>query len=459
MAGFSAARGEAAGEPALRRVLRLRTVVSSSAGITFATSSFIAAAQVAASVGGDAAGWPVLLAGALTFLVAQSFAELNGMMPSAAAIRLYFRRAFRDDLALALSTLYMFVMILVLAAEAYVLAESLRVVLPGVPAAVWIVGLLLVALAANVRGLEIAGGLQDAITYGLVLSLFALAVLALGRVHFALPGLLHPGGAARLAQGTALGVFLFVGFEWVTPLAEEVTDDALIARGMSLAVLLLALVYAAVTTAMGHFLDAAELAAPAPQMRFALKALGGLGGLWMVAVSLAATGSTFNAGLTAASRFLYATAREGSLPGWLAAVHPRYFTPRNALLLLFALVLVASLLVTATAGFAAIVDTAAALEGVVYALASLAVIRLRRKEPETRRPYRAWGVPWLPALTGLLFAGLGVVAALTAGWPALLILGGGFALSGWYAGRLAPRLREAARQRRARARAARELPR
>ncbi|MDI3298743.1 MAG: APC family permease [Bacillota bacterium] len=459
MAGSSAVHEAAGGEPALRRVLRLRTVVSSSAGITFATSSFVAAAQVAASVRGDAAWWPVLLAGALTFLVAQTFAELNGMMPSAAAIRLYFRRAFRDDLALALSSLYMFVMILVLAAEAYVLAQSLHVVLPGVPAAVWIVGLLLVALAANYRGLEIAGGLQDVITYGLVLSLFVMAFLALDRVRFALPALLHPGGGAQVAQATAVGVFLFVGFEWVTPLAEEVTDNALIARGMSLAVLLLTFAYMAVTTAMGHFLSAAELAAPAPQMAFALKALGGLGGLWMVAVSLAATGSTFNAGLTAASRFLYATAREGSLPEWLAAVHPRFFTPRNALLLLFALVLAASLVVAATAGFAAVVDTAAALEGVVYALASVAVIRLRRKEPGTERPYRAWAVPWLPALTALVFAALGVVAALTAGWPALLILGGGFALAWWYARRLAPRLREAARQRRARARAARGLQR
>lgn len=449
-------RAESSGGTAqLKRVLTLRTVISNSAGITFATTSFIAAGQVAATVAGDAAWIPVLVAGVLALLVAQSFAELNGMMPSAAAIRLYLQRGYRDDLALAFSALYMFVIVLVLAAEAFVLAQALHFEIPAVPPLVWIVALLFVALATNWRGVEIAGRFQDVVTYLVVASILILAALALAHAGFSLPHLLRPGGAGAVAQASAVGIFLFVGFEWVTPLAEEVTDNALIAKGMMGAVGLLTVAYMAITTAMGHFLGARALGSSVPQMLFAVRVLGAVGGVWMIAICLGASATTFNAGLTAASRFMYATAREGSAPAWLARIHPRFLTPRNALLALFAVVLLATAVVALTRAFTAIVDLAAALEGVVYFLASLAVIRLRRREPAAARPYRAAGFPWVQWLTAVVFAALAVLSAVEGGWVAVVLLLGGFAAAWGYATRVAPRLREEARRRRAAARAGR----
>jgi amino acid transporter len=433
----------------LRRVLTLRTVVSNSAGLTFATTSFIAAAQVAQAVAGDAAWVAVLVAGVLAALVAQSFAELSGMMPSAAALRVYLQRGYREDLALAVAGLYMFVVVLVLAAEAYVLGQALHAQLPALPPPAWIALLLVVALVANWRGVEIAGRLQDVLTYLVVASILAFSVLAFARTGWRLPAALHPGGLGAVAQGAAVGVFLFVGFEWVTPLAEEVTDEALVARGMLAAVGLLTLAYMAITTAMGHVLRPAELGGSTPQMAFATRVAGTLGGLWMVAVCLGASATTFNAGLTAASRFLYATAREGSAPAWLARVHPRYLTPHHALLALFAVTLAATAVVYVTGGFAAIVDLGAAMEAAVYALASVAVLRLRHREPGTPRPYRAPGAPAVQVLTAALFALLAVLSAVQGGWAAVALLGTGAIGAWWYARSVAPRWREAARRRRA----------
>jgi APA family basic amino acid/polyamine antiporter len=48
-----------------------------------------------------------------------------------------------------------------------------------------------------------------------------------------------------------------------------------------------------------------------------------------------------------------------------------------------------------------------------YALTYLAVFRLRKSEPDTRRPYRAWGYPWTTAaaLVGSMAFLVGAVAS------------------------------------------------
>lgn len=432
--------------PELKRVLRLRTVVTNSAGITFATTSFIAAAQVAGYVAGDSAWIAVLVAGLLTFLVAASFAELNGLFPSAAALRVYLQRGFRDDLALTVSFLYVFVVIAVLGAEAYVLAQALHTEIPAIPPLIWIGLLLLLAAILNIRGIEIAGAFQDFLTIAVVASIFLFSYLAASQAGWKFPHLLAPGGLDSVLQAAAVGVFLFVGFEWVTPLAEEVTQDRLIAQGMYLAVAILTAAYAVLTLTMGHLLTRAELASPVPQILFALKVLGHAGALWMLGVSLGASATTFNAGLTAASRFLYATAREGSLPKALARIDMRTFTPTLAIWILFAASLIASVLVYGTRSFHALVDLGAAMESIVYTLAPLAVLRLRKSAPERPRPYRAWGAPWVQWFTSAVFALLALAAAVDGGLavPVLLLVGG--AASYLYATRLAPQLRAAARR-------------
>ncbi|MCL6634441.1 MAG: amino acid permease, partial [Peptococcaceae bacterium] len=216
----------------LKRVLTLRTVVATSAGLTLASSSFVAAVQVANYVLGDTAWIAILVGGALCFLAAACFSELNGILPTAAGIRLYFSRAFNDQVSLTVSILYMLIVIIgVVGAESYVLSRVLNEAFPAVPPYAWIVLMLLLVTGMNIRGIKIAGFFQDLITYGLVASMVAIGSIALYKVHFQLNAPLAPGGTGEMVSAVAVGVFLFVGFEWVTPLAEEVTQVKQISRG------------------------------------------------------------------------------------------------------------------------------------------------------------------------------------------------------------------------------------
>ena len=269
--------------PQLKRSIGLPTVISTSAGLTFASSTFLVVVQVACYLAGDAAWIAILIAGGLCALAAAAFSELNGMWPSVNGIRLYLHRAFGEKVSLVVALTYMSGVTLVVGTEAYVLSHVLSAALPAVKPPWWIFGMLTLATLFNFRGLKIAGTFQNVVTYSVVASIVTMSVLALAHAHFSAPQPLHTGGAGPVFQAVGVAIFLFVGFEWVTPLADEVKSAKAIPVGMFVAVILLVLVYALISTAMfaglpgtGRALlsDASGVRQPIPHVVFAGAVLG-----------------------------------------------------------------------------------------------------------------------------------------------------------------------------------------
>lgn len=423
-------------------MLTLRTVVATSAGLTLSSATFVAAVQVAGFLAGDAAWLAILTGGLLCMTAALCFSELNGMIPSAAGIRLYFSRAFNDSMALTVSILYMVVIMGVIGAESYVLAEILNEALPAIPPMVWIIIMFLIVTTMNIIGVKLAGGFQDTITYGLMLSLTTLAFIALYKVDFQLTAPMATGGAVALVNAVAVGVFLFVGFEWVTPLAEEVTHSKIISRGMMLAIGILSIVYALFTVAMTSIVPREILtASPIPQLIFAQTILGNTGVVWMVVLTLAASITTFNAGLISVSRFMYASAREHILPPVFSKVSMRYFTPWVAILTLFVIGIIISTVVLLTQRYLVLVNMAAAMESIIYALAGLAIIMLRKKMPDAKRPYRVPGGYIIPGISVIVFSMLALAIFFT--FPmVLLYLVLGLLICTWYVRYVVPVIKQ-----------------
>ena len=402
--------------PKLKRSIGLATVVSTSAGLTFASSTFLVVVQMACYLAGDAAWIAIAIAGALCALAAAAFSELNGMWPSVNGIRLYIHRAFGEKLSLIAALTYMSVVTLVVGTEAYVLSHVLNKALPAVSPPWWIFLMLTLATAVNFRGLKIAGTFQNILTYSVVASIVVMSVLALAHAHFVVPEPLHTGGAGPLFQAVGVAIFLFVGFEWVTPLADEVKSPKAIPMGMFLAVGLLVMVYALVATSMFTGLVPRSLLfgtlgrEPIPHVRFAasLSVLGPIGGWVMIGTSLCMSLTTFNAGLMGVSRFIYGMARDQVLPKRLSSLSKQFSTPDQAVFLVYVIALVISGLVYWTQRFVLLVNLAAATEAFIYAFAAAAVIALRLKDPDRARPFRMRGGLWLPGLTALVFVAMGI---------------------------------------------------
>jgi APA family basic amino acid/polyamine antiporter len=402
---------------ALRRAMGLRTVVSTSTGLAFAALEYLAAAGLVAYVAGDSAWIAVGTAGLLALLAWGFFGELNGMFPTAAAIRLYMKRAMDDRAALTITFTYMTTIVLVIAADAFIVGSALSHVLGQASwtSGLWIVVLLCVAVASNLRGVRVAGRVQDVATYGVLGATAVIAGVAVVRSHHALhfpltP--LHGHGAGDFVEAVALGVFLYSAFEWVTTNAEEVRRPEHVHRGMLIAVVILFAVCGLVTVSMSHVLTHHQLTSAFPQL-FLGRAAFGSAGMWAMAAVTALTGlNTFNGGFITASRFIYATAREGSLPRQLASLNDRAvpWVPVVGLGVVSAAVAV---VVAVSHSWQVLVATGAALEAMIYAVAATCVVRLRGRMPDHHRPFRLWGARLLGAAGTVVFGLLAVVASVS----------------------------------------------
>src|SRR5690349_11298487 len=106
----------AASQPALRRALSFGGASAISTGLAFAAINFLGIAQLLDYVRGPVSWVAVVAGGVVILLVRAIFAELNGMYPTAAGIRLWMSRAMNDRLALILTLTYMTAIVLVIAA-------------------------------------------------------------------------------------------------------------------------------------------------------------------------------------------------------------------------------------------------------------------------------------------------------------------------------------------------------
>lgn len=379
--------------------------------------NFLAAVEVAEYAGGQSAWLAILVAGILIVFAGANFSELNGLFPSAAAIRVWIRRGVSDRFSLISSFVYMLTVVFVIAADAFVLGHTFSRAVPGVPTLLWILAILALVTWSNSRGIKVAGAVQDGNAFVLLgtLILFSLVVVLrtpnLGQFHFFNLG--H-----NWFEAIALGIFIFVGFEWVTPLAEEFQDFRAIPRGMFIALGLIAVAFGLFSLALTVAFPHAGVLAHSfvPQLLVGMRALGPFGFWWMAFVTLTTAMTTFNGGLLSASRLVYALARERTLPPWFSRLN-RKLVPQNALFSLAAISFVLAVVVYLSGQYLFLINAGAGVEGLMYALSSALVISLRRREPTRSRTFHVFGYPFIPVLAGIIFFGLGVEALLTPTGP------------------------------------------
>jgi basic amino acid/polyamine antiporter, APA family len=117
--------------------------------------------------------------------------------------------------------------------------------------------------------------------------------------------------------------------------------------------------------------------------------------LMTVAMLISAFGS-LHANLLASPRVPYAMARDGSFFSFAKHVQPVFHTPSGALIFEAC----AATLLVLTGTYQDIYSLAMFAYWMFYAFTAMALIALRRHEPDLPRAYRAWGYPWTPLIFG-----------------------------------------------------------
>jgi amino acid transporter len=402
-----------ASQPSLARALSLGGASAISTGLAFAAINFLGVAQLLDNVTGPLAWLAVLAGGVVVLAVRALFAELNGMYPTAAGIRLWMMRAMSDRIALIITLSYITTILLVIAADAFIIGEAVAHTFAS--GHLLVIGYVAVLLAGatwvNLRGIKLAAAAEAVVTTAVVILTVLIGAVAI--VHHGSRPHLDNGVHSNPLSALVMGIFLYTAFEWVTTNAEEVAVPRVIPQAMLVAIAALFVSQSILAVAMGTTLDGSQRGTAYPQLLVARAAMGHAGMMLMLGVTALTAVNTFNGGFVTMSRFMYAVAREGKLPRVLARLNARA-VPVVPVVALGITSFAVAALVSITGTWQMLVSVGAALEMVIYAAAAFVVWRLRSREPDTPRPYRFRGRR-MALVMSLLFAGLALLASLTVG--------------------------------------------
>jgi APA family basic amino acid/polyamine antiporter len=372
-----------------------------------------------------------LLAGVITLFGALTNAEIAGMIPETGGQYIYFERTFGSCFAF----LYGWAVFVVMqtgsiAAVAYVFAEyaSQFIHLPeaGPAVAGWsfhlpfigdvspwkeigvkclAAGLIAVLTAVNFIGVKFGGLVQNVFT---IAKVAAMALLALGA--FLLPtggsvsnltsqsALIHPHGFALFAAiAFALqGAFwAYDGWNKLTYIAGEVKEPQKnVPRGLVVGMFIVTGIYLLMTVAYSYVLPIDVMAkSKLVAADVGEKCFAG-GARWIAVAVMISTFGTTNSIILATARVFFSMSRRGVFPRIVGTTHSRFHTPAAALVL--QAVWSALLLLSGT--FDTLTDTLIFVSWVFYAAGAYGIFILRKKEPNTPRPYKVPGYPVVPSI-------------------------------------------------------------
>jgi APA family basic amino acid/polyamine antiporter len=214
-------------------------------------------------------------------------------------------------------------------------------------------------------------------------------------------------GWSGIARGASVIFFAYIGFDAVTTAAQEARNpqrDMPIGLLGSLAVCtILFLAVSAVLTGIMHY---SQLNVAAP-VALAIGATGIKWGSLLVNFgALAGLSTVMLVMLLGQSRIFYAMSRDGLLPPWAGAVHPRFRTPWISSIVVGLLVAIFSgLFPISVLGQLVNIGTLLAF---VIVCAGVWILRIKR--PDLNRPFKTPWVPFTP-LMGILIS-LALMASL-----------------------------------------------
>ncbi|MBU2585358.1 MAG: amino acid permease, partial [Bacteroidetes bacterium] len=279
---------------------------------------------------------------------------------------------------------------------------------------------LLFLTGINYIGVVFGGSVQTVVTFVKIASILILAALAFsfgsGDISNVYTGFVtkHGGDVNMISMfGLALaGAFwAYDGWNNVTFVAGEVKDPKRnVPRALFVGTLMVMIVYIIINLAYLYVIPVEEIAkSPLVGATVAEIIFGPIGG---AIISIAIVISTFgavNGSILATARVNFAMARDNMFFKKLGESHPKYMTPGNSLIVQG----IWSSILTLTGTFDTITDYVIFASWLFYGLGAYGVFVLRKKMPNTPRPYKVIGYPVLPAIFvgfSILFVGNTIIS-------------------------------------------------
>ena len=395
-------------------------VVSSVIGVgIFLTPGSIA--ELLPNPGLILAAW--LAGGLLSLAGALANAELAAMYPWAGGDYVYLRAAYHPLAGFLVGWLSFFVIYAgTVATLAVGFAEQLAYFVPLPGGGTTVVAIAVTALTSwlNYRGVRLSARVNTWTASAKIIALLALAVVG----PLVAAGAIQPGWSAAHASagvsassfGLALSPILFSYLGWNASVyvGSEIRDpQRAIPRSLFLGLGVCMAVYIAVNCAYLYALPVAEMRGQIRVGEVVARVFFGPAGAtlaaWLILVSIL---TCLNATILVGPRIAYAMALDRLFFDRVQLAHPEYATPHVSIAVQ---AFTAVALIVLLRSFPSMLDYTTFAIVLATAADTTALYALRWRYPDARRPYRAWGYPFVPAL--YLVANLLIAVSMLWGRP------------------------------------------
>jgi len=200
-------------------------------------------------------------------------------------------------------------------------------------------------------------------------------------------------------RGAGLIFFAYIGFDAVSTASQEARNPGRdIPIGILASLAICTVIYIAVGVVMTGLVPYAKLNVASP-IAVAVEATGLT---WLAPIinigALCGLSSVILVNMLAQSRIFYSMSRDGLLPPLFARLHPRFRTPHVTTAITGIVVAIASGLFPITVlGLLVSMGTLLA-----FAIVCTGVLILRKTAPDTPRPFKTPGMPWVPVVGTLI---------------------------------------------------------
>lgn len=333
--------------------------------------------------------------GVFTLLGASSLIELGAMLPQAGGYYVYVRRAFGNTAGFAVGWTDWLMYCSILGYLSIAIAEFVSTLVPISTSVVRVLGvsILIGIVLLQWLGIRVSSQFQEVTTSLKCVAFLALiaACLLMSARGYASAGTAPPTTFSRLLIALQAIVITYGG--WQSPLyfVEEDRDPARnLPRTMMGGVLSVIGVYVLVNIALLKVLPMSELSGATLPAADAANIIAGVHGRHLITIlSVISLVPVLNAVIMMGTRVVFAMGRDRLFWPRASTVNAGG-TPGTAMFLTAAI----SLGLIATGTFQRLIAMTSFFLMANYSVCCLALIVLRRREPDLRRPYRAWGYPW-----------------------------------------------------------------
>jgi basic amino acid/polyamine antiporter, APA family len=377
-------------------------------GVVVGAAIFETPSWVAGNAG--SAGWIVsawLLGGVVSLFGALCYAELASTWPHPGGDYHYLNRAFGDRLAFLFAWARMSVIQTgSIALLAFVFGDYMTQIhdLGQFSSSIWAATAVVVLTSVNVAGIRPGKESQRWLTSAQVLGLLFLIVAGF---LFAQPAAATEAPAPAASPGGSFGlVMVFVlltygGWNEAAYISAELRDGRRkMARVMIASIAIITTLYLLFNAVLLRVMSVEEIAGSSAIGADLMRRIAGESGAVLLSILISASAlASINAVILTGGRSSFAMGRDFRMFSWLGRWSEMYGTPRNALLAQGGVALALVILGTATrTGFKTMVDFTAPVFWLFFMLTAVALFVLRRREPDTLRPFRVPLYPLIPLL-------------------------------------------------------------